>query len=227
MRLIKTLFMAALLSCLASYAHACAVDGVASKTDTTITISWNVSGCNKLSAGETFEVCWKDKGAWNFPCGANRIGGIGESGTTTISGLSPGQTYKIRTKWHHRSWGWKLVTNRTVTTDPTSQSSSNILLLRYVKKSTGPSYSVDFYFKHTQTPPPTLVLSELSLHFHHKNVGTAGIWVSSADTPLITAVPYAPTQEFTINVPGFINSTGYRAQIFKGNDAISNRMEWK
>ncbi len=105
MRLTKTLFVAASLSCLASYARACAVDGVASKTDTTITISWNVSGCKKLSAGETFEVCWKDKGEWNFPCGANRIGGNGKSGTTTISGLSPGQTYKIRTKWHHRSWG--------------------------------------------------------------------------------------------------------------------------
>lgn len=222
MKLIKTLFVSAVFSCLASYAHACAVDG-ATQTDTTITISWTLSGCKKLSAGETFEVCWKDKGEWNFPCGANRIGADGESGTTTISGLQPGQTYKVRTKWHQRSWGWQLITNRTVTTNRTSAASSDTLLLRYVKKSD----CVDFYFKHAQPSSSVIALSELTLHLHRKSVGTFKLWLTAPELPLKTAVASAPSQEFTINSCGFGQSTSHRAQIYKGNNAISNLIEWR
>lgn len=224
---IKALFLAALFSCLVPYAHGCAVDGVASKTDTTLVISWNVSKCKKLSAGDTFEVCWKEKGDWNFPCGANKKTGQGESGTITIPGLSPGQTYKVRTKWHHRSTGWHLVTNRTVTMDRTSQSSSDTLLLRYEKQS-GKPYCVNFYFKHANPSSAVIALSDLSLHVQHKSFGSFGIWVSAPNQDLKTAVPNPATKEYVKkDLCSFLESTGYRAQIYKGSDPISNKIEWK
>jgi len=227
MTLLKTVCTAALLLCLASSSQACAVDGVASKTDTTITISWNVSGCKKLSAGDTFEVCWKEKGEGDFPCGANRITGTGESGSITIPGLSPGKTYKVRTKWHQRSWGWQLVTNRVVTTNPTSQSTSQALFLRYEKQS-GKPYCVNFYFKSANPSSSVIALSDLSLHVQHKSVGSFGLWVSAPNQDVKTAVPNPPTQEYVKkDLCAFLESTGYRAQIYKGNQPISNLIEWK
>lgn len=51
MRLFKTLLMAALFSFGASYAHACGVDAVSGKTDTSITISWDAP-CPKFKKVE-------------------------------------------------------------------------------------------------------------------------------------------------------------------------------
>jgi Fibronectin type III domain len=229
MTLPKTLFMAALLSCLASDAQACAVDGVASKTDTTITISWSLSGCKKLSAGDTFEVCWKEKGELDFPCGANRKTAGGESGSITIDGLSPGQTYKVRTKWHHRSTGWHLVTNRTVTMDRTSASSSDKLLLRYEKKLGG---CVDFYFKYAQPINPTspIVLTDLTLHLHKKDLVSLGFWASGKSIPLKDAKS-ASADEYTVNSCDnntyFGENVLHRAQVFEKSTAISNVIVWK
>jgi hypothetical protein len=99
----KTFFMAALFSCLGSYSHACAVDGVAAKTDTTITISWDISGCKRLSAGKTFRVCWKSVTNSGNACLPPTLEGEGENGSTTITGLSPSTPYRIRTLLHQRS----------------------------------------------------------------------------------------------------------------------------
>lgn len=227
MTVFKTLCIAALLSWLSSSSQACAVDGVASKTETTLTISWNVSGCKKWSGGDSFEVCWKEKGEWDFPCGANKKMGQGASGTITIDGLSPGQTYKVRTKWHHKSTGWHLVTNRTITMDRTSASSSDTLLLRYEKQS-GKPYCVNFYFKQANPSSAVIGLSDLSLHVQRKSVGSLGFWASAPNQELKTAVPNPATQEFVKkDLCGFLESTEYRAQIYKGSKAISNLIVWK
>lgn len=230
---LKLRCVAALLLCLASNAQACAVDGIESKTDTTLVISWNLFKCNKLSAGDTFEVCWKEKGEGDFPCGANRKTAGGESGSITIPGLSPGQTYKVRTKWHHRSTGWHLVMNRTVTMDRTSASSSDTLLLRYEKKlEDRPGEKkgcVDFFFKYAQPPNPSspLVLSSLSLHLQHKSIGTFKAWLRAGEIPLKNAKSVSAADEYKMRQCGFGENVSHRAQIFDGNTAISNLIEWK
>jgi len=222
MRLMGKILIATLLSGLTSYAHACAVDSVQSKTDTTITISFDVSGCNHLGSGEKFEVCWKNTGDWDFPCGADSRHRSGESsGTITITELSPSTSYKVRTKRHSTIVGWVLVTNRIVTTNPSPTSSSAVL--RYVKGSGNP-YSVDFFWSNSSTQP-----SMLTLHLQHKSLGSLGVWVSSANQDLTNATLNLFTGEYTINITGFNVGRRYRAQIYqKSGDqsSVTNRIEW-
>jgi hypothetical protein len=224
----KTLFIAALFSSLGCYAHACGVDSVAAKTDTTITITWNISDCNKLSASDTFEVCWKNTGDWNFPCGANRIPGYGESGTSTITGLSQASSYKIRTKWHHRSTGWHLVTNRVVTTEPSPSSNT---VLRYMKVGhpqffTTKDYCIDFYWKN---PPAVTAGHTLVLHIMKKTV----TYLDWKDLVVTNATFNSSTGEYTANQCGFYNSFRSKATVALQSAASNqlhtygNDVEWK
>jgi hypothetical protein len=190
--------------------------------------NWDLSTCNNLSASDTFEVCWKQTGTFNFPCGANRLAGWGESGSTTISGLSPSTAYKIRTKWHSHS-AWHLVTNRTVTTDPSPTSAD--IMLRYTK-AYAQGYHVDFYWKNSPSPP-----SALSLHLEHKSIGSFGVWASADNVDLTNATFNSATGEYHINLAGytynggqveFKNTRRYKAYIvITGQTShASNTVEW-
>jgi hypothetical protein len=230
MRLIKTLFMAALFSSLASYSHACAVvDGVAAKTDTTITISWDVSGCRKrLSAYNTFRVCWKYAGNWGNACIPPTIDKDGETGTTTITGLSPQTPYRIRTLWHHRSWGWLDVMTRTVTTSSSqwSYSASNQIApfsLRYEKDSRH-RYCVNFYWKNVPPGGATsinLLLGRKFLFF----------WVAEDKSPDVTHAPFnLKTGEYYYQWCKFYEARTYEAAIATSSHgniiAQSNTIVW-
>lgn len=220
MRLIKTLFMAALFSCLASYSYACAVDSMSGKTDTTIDISWDLSGCSHVNSGEKFEICRQlGLGAWFCTRYST------SSGTGTISGLSASTVYKIRTKWH-RKLLWRTVTTRTVTTDPSPTSSNTVL--RY-QKLPGHPYCVDFYWKNPPLPNPAWRLTlDLKTRF-------TGVWSSLTDLDLSLNAQYnSSTNEYKKQKCGFSNNRQYKAFIKKkstigssipGN--VSNTVQWK
>jgi hypothetical protein len=227
-KLIQTLFIGALFSFPASDLHACAVDGVEAKTDTTITISWNVSGCNKLSAGATFRVCWKNAANSGNTCIEPTLEGHDESGTTTITGLLPSTAYKIRTQWHHRSTGWHDVTTRIVSTNPSPTSVS--YALRY-ERETGRKYCVHFFWK---APPslPTPLPFELKLAVFHWELGNWKLETKrDVDTSGATSNP--ATQEYTTYDCTFRNSRRYHAELVayfpltKETNIVSNTIEWK
>jgi hypothetical protein len=218
-----TLFIAALFSCLASYSHACAVDG-ATQTDTTITISWDVSGCKRLSAGATFRVCWKNAANSGNACLPPTLDGYGETGTTTITGLSPSTAYRIRTLWHQRSWGWLDVTTRTVTTNPTQAASS--FSLRY-EKDIGHPYRVVFFWKNI--PTLTVPISSINLVFSRKLLSG---WILVDKSPDVTTVVRNPiTGEYSFAWDKFYESRTYKAivNVYAGNNspaASSNEVQW-
>src|ERR1043166_5869922 len=117
MKLLMMFFVAALFLVGAHYAYACGVDNIVGKTDTTITISWDVSSCPKLNSGTKFEICWKKAGNPGAVCNQPTMQSNFATGTATIEGLSPETPYKIKTQWHRKS-SWYDVTTRIVTTDP-------------------------------------------------------------------------------------------------------------
>ena len=147
MKLFKTLLMAALFSLGASYAHACGVDSVSAKTDTTITIAWEVN-CNNFLK---IEICWKNAANSGNECNASALAFYTKTGSYAIAGLQPQTPYKIKTHWRKPNSAWYEITTRTVTTNPTPTVSG--LSLRY-EKGPGEPYSVYFFWKH----PPSLTL---------------------------------------------------------------------
>lgn len=227
MKLIKTFLIAALFSFPASYSNACAVDGVETKTDTTITISWNVSGCKKLSAGATFRACWKNAANSGDTCIGPTREGYGETGTTTIPGLSPSTAYKIRTQWHHRSWGWRDITTRIVSTNPSATPVE--YTLRY-ERQTGRKYCVHFFWK---APPslPTPLPFELKLIVDRWELGKPVV-DRKRDVNVSGATFNAATREYDTYDCTFRNERRYRARLFASfpNGAaniVSNTIEWK
>jgi hypothetical protein len=221
-RWMKTFFVATLLSFSAVYSSlACAVDGAA-KTDTTISISWDVSGCNHLSASATFRVCWKNAANSGNACIPPTIDSYGESGTATITGLSPSTAYRIRTLWHHRTWGWLDVTTRTVTTDPSHGAPFS---LRY-EKGTGFPYCVTFYWKNVPTVPGAIAINLL---FSRKFFSA---WFVEDKSPDVSTASFNLfTGEYHYQWCKFYESRTYRAivNIYVGNNnvaASSNQIQW-
>lgn len=233
MTLLKALFLAALLSGGTRRAYACGVDGVAAKTDTTITISWNVSSCPKLNSGAKFEICWKKAGNPGAVCNQPTIQSDLAIGTATIEGLSPSTAYKIKTQWHRKS-SWYDVTTRIVTTNPSAISSETVL--RY-EKGTSQGYAVDFYWKNRPSPPPPPNQdATLALLIKHQSIGTFGIWGTTAydaqDHDLTNAAFNSSTNEYTKKVRKFNVNRRYRAYLYWRKDGqnlkrVSNEIEWK
>jgi hypothetical protein len=228
MRLIRTLFITALFPFFVSHSHACAVDGVAAKTDTTITIGWDVSGCNHLDADSTFRVCWKGAGNSGNVCIPPTLESNGETGTTTITGLSPSAAYKIRTQWHHRSQGWKHVTNRVVSTDPSATPVS--YMLRY-ERTTGKQYCVNFFWKTPQALPTPLPF-DLYLAVFHRRLGSWNLETKrNVDTSAATF--NSATQEYTTYDCTFRNTRRYKAELVAyfsstgQTNIVSNSIEWQ
>ncbi|MGB9366771.1 MAG: hypothetical protein WCE79_12255 [Xanthobacteraceae bacterium] len=224
-RLIKTLILAALWSLPASYSHAsCTTDGVSAKTDTTISIYWDVSGCNRLSAYATFRICWKYAGNTGNACIPPTIDNYGESGTTTLTGLSPATPYRIRTLWHHRSWGWLDVNTRTVTTN-----AGPAFTLRY-EKGGGHPYCVYFYWKNVpavQGPRKTVLI--LARKF------LSGWFIEGQSPDVSNAAFNIFTGEYYSSWCKFYESRTYRAIINlvvvdnHGNESVAastNQIQW-
>ena len=230
MRLFKTLLMAALFSLWASDAHACGVDAVSGKTDTTITISWDVQ-CPKF---KKVEICWEKSGNSGNVCNASALAFYTTTGSYTIAGLQPQTPYKIKTHWRTNNSAWREITTRIVTTNPSPAATGTVL--RYLK-ATSQGYCVDFYWKNAPTPPAapnqdaTLALLE-----KHQSVGSIGFWVNAAykaqDHDLSNAPLNTVTGEYTKKVCGFSNNRRYRAYLYwrKGTISlgkVSNEIEWK
>lgn len=219
MNFLKTFLILSLFTLLTSYAHACAVDSVSAKTDTTISISWDLSGCSHVNSGSKFEICKRiGFGSWSCYLDSN------SSGTFALSGLSPSTTYKIRTKWHKRQL-WHEVTTRTVTTDPSPVATGTVL--RY-QKLPGNPYCVDFYWKN---PPAPSVQWTLVMDLKNR---TIGIWGSLPNINLASAQFNSSTNEYSQQKCGFSNNRQYRAFIKQhstiGNSpelTASNRVQWK
>lgn len=208
----------------ASAAAACAVDAVSGKTDTTINISWDLSGCSQVNSGSKFHICWKHSGSWTGVCGSgHEATDNNTAGTYVISGLSPSTSYKIKTEWHKNS-SWKTVTTRTVTTNPTPTSSG--LLLRY-EKGSGQPYCVTFYWKN---PPSLATGSKLALNVQHTLLG---IWVTAQYQDHLANPDYNGTSsEYSKKVCGFSNNFKYRTFIYErrvddtSSGALSNTVKW-
>jgi len=221
MRLKATLFIGALFSLAPSNSLACAVDSVAATTSTTISISWDLTSCKRLSAGHTFKVCWKKQGDSGNACIEPVLYGDGETGTTTITGLLPATAYRIRTLWHQRSKWWD-VTTRITSTQASPGSSS--FLLRY-EKSPGQPYCVTFYWKGPALPSTWIV----ELHVEH--------WVFGRFTydrrlsQIVTGSPLDPsTGEYSATDCGFSNNQRYQAALGLSGPTSgfgSNFVEWK
>lgn len=230
MKLLKTLFMAALFSFGASYAHACGVDAVAGKTDTTITISWDVN-CNKFLK---VEICWKNAANSGNVCNAPAIAFYTTTGSYTIAGLQPQTPYKIKTHWRTNNSSWREITTRIVTTNPSPAATTTVL--RYLR-ATKQGYCVDFYWKNPPTPPATPNQdATLALLVKHQSLGTLGSWVTAAydaqDHDLSNAPLNIVTAEYTKKVCGFNNNRRYKAYLYwrKGTVSlgqVSNEIEWK
>jgi hypothetical protein len=223
MRFFRTLSVTVFIVCLASRANGgCAVDAVAAKSDTTISISWDLSGCNNVNNGDTFEICWKKASNSGDVCIPPTKLGQGITGVATISGLLPSTAYKLRTKWH-RKQSWYVATNRTVTTDPSPASSGTVL--RY-EKGPGQPYCVQFYW---QNPPPPNPQWKLALHIKHRFLW---IWVTGSVEDLSTASFNSSTNEFHYEKCELSNNRRYRANIFKelptgfSQGIVSNEIEW-
>ena len=234
MRLLKTLFMAALFSFGASYAHACAVDAVSGKTDTTITISWDLSKCKQVNSGDKFEICWKKSGNSGAACIPPTIRRNTLTGSATIEGLSPSTAYKIKTQWHRKS-AWYDVTTRIVTTNPSPLTPSSEVGLRYEKES-NKGQCVNLYWKNAPSPPQT-GLARLALILEQRILGPIGNYVTMnfkpAEHDLSNALFNKSTGEYIHRVCGFSPSRRYRAHISWRRDdggmvgGYSNTVEWK
>jgi hypothetical protein len=230
MAFLKTFFIAALFSCLASYSHACAVDGVAAKTDTTITISWDLSGCKRLSAGATFRVCWKNAANSGNACLPPTLEDYGEKGSTTITGLSPSTAYRIRTLWHQRSRWWD-VTTRVVSTNPSPTLVS--YALRY-ERETGQKYCVHFFWKTPLVLPSTLPF-ELKMAVFTRPLGRIGNWSVAKNIVIKMPGPMYGLNflESTTYDCSFRNNKRYQAELIayfsttNRTAVVSNVIEWK
>ncbi len=223
-RLMETLFIAALFSLPASTSQACAVDGVAAITATTISISWDLTSCKRLSAGHTFEVCWKKQADSGNACIPPVLYGDGETGITTITGLSPATAYRIRTLWHQRSNWWD-VTTRITSTQASPGSSS--FLLRY-EKGQGQKYCTTFYWKGPALPPIWI----MELHVDHWVLGS--FTYDKKLSPIVTGSPLnTSTAEYSATDCGFSNNQRYRAVLAQytatnsSPNSVSNFVEWK
>lgn len=230
MKLLMTLLVAALFSFGASYAHACGVDSVSGKTDTNITISWDVP-CNGF---REFEICWKNAANSGNVCIQPTMQTGERTGSYTIAGLQPETAYKIKTHWR-RKLGWYEITTRIVTTSPSPAAITTVL--RYEKESPQ-RYSVTFYWKNPPTPSPTREW-KLGLVYQTKN-----LFGWSNPVPIdLTDAPISPqTGEYYWQLPNdtFSNNRRYAAWIVKWSrirdkddhivdhfDYVSNKVEWK
>ena len=219
MKLLMTLLVAGLFSFGASYAHACGLDAVSGKTDTTITISWDVQ-CPKF---KKVEICWKKAANSGNVCNAPTKQSTDTTGSYTIEGLSPSTAYKIKTHWYGKSI-WHEITVRTVTTNPPPAATTTVL--RY-EKGTGQTYCVDFYWKN---PPPSNPDWTLALGLKSTLLW---IWTDIPYVDLTGASFNSSTGEYTVNKCEFSNNRKYRAYIYKRSlfgdnlGAISNWVQWK
>lgn len=125
MPLFRTFFITALFSLATSYAHACGVDSVAGKTDTSITIAWDVN-CNKFLK---VEICWKLAANSGNVCNPPAMAFYTTTGSYTIAGLQPQTPYKIKTHWRTQNSAWKEITTRTVTTNPSPGAAAGYLTI--------------------------------------------------------------------------------------------------
>lgn len=222
MKLYKTLLMVALFSLGASYAHACGVDSF-SQTDTTITIAWDVN-CNNFLK---IEICWKNAANSGNECNASALAFYTKTGSYAIAGLQPQTPYKIKTRWRTQNGGWKEITTRIVTTNPSPVSSD--VALRY-EKGPGQKYSVTFYWKN-----PPAASSEWKLVLKHRAKQPGG-W-SGISWHYLPSILNSSTNEYDwTSKEIFNNNRKYQACIAKkytnsghSDDlyCISKEVEWK
>lgn len=140
---------------------------------------------------------------------------------SSLPGLSPSTAYRIRTLWHHRTWGWLDVTTRTVTTDPSHGAPFS---LRY-EKGTGMPYCVTFYWKNVPTVPGA---TAISLLFSRKFFSA---WFVEDKSPDVSTASFNLfTGEYHYQWCKFYESRTYRAivNIYVGNNvaASSNQIQW-
>lgn len=229
MPLFRTFFITALFLLATTYAHACGVDAVSAKTDTSITIAWDVN-CSKFLK---VEICWKLANHSGNVCNAPAMAFYTTTGSYTIAGLQPQTPYKIKTHWRTNNSAWKEITVRIVTTNPSPAAS--VTALRY-EKGSGKGYCVDFYWKNAPTPPQT-GLASLALILKHRVVGPIGNYVTMNFDPykhdLTNASFNTSTGEYTHRVCDFSVSRRYRAYISWRRDdgglagGYSDTIEWK
>jgi hypothetical protein len=225
MKFFKTLLMAALFSLGASHAHACGVDAVSGKTDTTITIAWDINCNNFLKV----ELCWKNAANSGNVCNPPAMAFYTTTGSYTIAGLQPQTPYKIKTHWRTKNSAWREITDRIVTTNPSPAAS--VTTLRY-EKGSGQKYSVTFYWKNPPTASPTNEW-KLVLKYRVKQIiGWSGI--SSVDHPF--SLNASTNEYYWTSKNIFSNNRKYQACLAKkytnsghSDDlyCISNELEWK
>ncbi len=237
---VRALFAAAALAffiCLsgASNAHACAVDSVAAKTHTTITIGWDARNCKKF---EKFRICWKKAGNEGAACNGPDITSASQNGSATITGLSPNTAYKIKTDWH-RKISWYDVMTRVVTTNPPPVAPvepldptigygniGNAVLyprdttLRYVKESAR-NYCVTFYWKALPPPPQNKKLTP-SLIVNRRFFGDFLSFMQYD----VTDISLNSNDEYSLRKCDFMNAFRYEAYI-SWDGGKSNKIEWK
>lgn len=228
MKFLMMLFMAALFSVGASYARACGVDSVSGKTDSTITISWDVN-CNKFLK---VEICWKKAANSGNVCNAPAMAFYTTTGSYTIEGLQPETAYKIKTHWRTKNSAWREITVRIVTTN--SPPTATTTMLRYEKQSADslvnlqPQYIVYFFWQH---PPPPKPGWDLVLWIKPK-----GILVSSRYIDVKDATYNPSTREYGLATYPYSNNRTYEARLCLKNaskkkevvcPANSNSVEWK
>ncbi|HYJ89421.1 MAG TPA: fibronectin type III domain-containing protein [Pyrinomonadaceae bacterium] len=231
MKFLMSMLMVALFWFGASYARACGVDGVAGKTDTSITISWDVSKCKKL---EKFEICWKKAANSGNVCNSPTMQSEEPTGSYTIDGLSPETPYKVKTHWH-RKVRWYEITTRIITTDPSPPPTTTTTVLRY-EKETPQRYSVTFYWKNPPTPSQ---FREWKLGLVYQTRQPFG-WSGPTAVDLTKALILPQTGEHYWKVKDtFSNNRRYVAWIVKWSkrieksrtvdhfEYISNKVEWK
>ena len=216
MRFARALVLSAVVSLAVENAVACAVDAMQTKTDTTITIGWDLSSCNNVNTGQSFRICWKQAGNGGNACIPPTLEGSGLSGTKTITGLAPATAYKIKTYWQKNS-NWKHVTTRTVTTNPSPSAASAVF--RY-EKGTGSPYCVVVYWKN---PPPLDPANPLKVHFKKRALG---VWTTKELVDAEDGTPNSATNEYALQRCGFYVSVHYRANLVQGATAVSNVVQW-